>query len=58
MFFYFADLPKEAKDKELRRFIEFSYTVKSTFFAHTHNKEARAHFNVPKSVNFTVFRKD
>lgn len=59
VFFYFADyVSKDAKDRELRRFIEFSYTIKNTAFGHSHQPEIRAFYKVPKNVNFAALKKN
>lgn len=57
LFFYFADdQPKDTKDRDFRRFKEFSYTIKNARFAHSHEASVRAHFKVPKTVKFVAFK--
>jgi hypothetical protein len=58
VFFYFADhVSKDSKDREFRRFIEFSYTIKNTAFGHTHQEEIRSFYKVPKNVNLAALKK-
>ncbi|CAK60971.1 unnamed protein product (macronuclear) [Paramecium tetraurelia] len=53
-FVYFAEEQSE-KDRELRKYKEFSFTMKQ-HFAHTTNKTIREALNVPKGTYFVGFR--
>ncbi|CAD8115879.1 unnamed protein product [Paramecium sonneborni] len=53
-FIYFAEEQSE-KDRELRKYKEFSFTMKQ-HFAHTTTKSIREAMNIPKGTYFVGFR--
>ena len=56
IFFYFADGEVDGKDRDFRRYKDFSQTVRETKFGHTNNPNLRSFFKIPKFANFIAIK--
>jgi hypothetical protein len=56
VFLYVADSDVDGKDRDLRRYIDFSYTIRNTVFVHTTEKSIRKALDVPLGSNLVVFK--
>lgn len=56
MFLYVADSDVDGKDRDLRRYIDFSYTIRDTKFVHTTEKSVRKALKLTSGSNLYVFK--
>ena len=56
MFLYVADSDFDGKDRDLRRYIDFSYTIRDTKFVHTTEKSVRKALKLTYGSNLYVFK--